>query len=188
MPDPAQRQAPRSGPGCHHGCSATEGRRPPCQALLRVWWYLRDQPSSTSQASAGFCFDTASSSRESGMTVCLVTKAAPAMIRPPLWDSKTWQNIGIMEREHPCRQGPDLLQDSPPSAPSPPLLWSPMGGFSGPEASPGTAPPGRQPLPRALRRGGIPLPKASVPYPGPPAIPRPAGRLGCPPTPAVLEL
>lgn len=30
MPDPAQHQAPRSGRGCHHGCSATEGRRPSC--------------------------------------------------------------------------------------------------------------------------------------------------------------
>lgn len=155
----------------------------PAQALLRVWWYLRDQPSSTSQASAGFCLDTASCSRESGMTVCLVTKAAPAMICPPLWDSETWQSTGIMEREHPCWQGSDLLQDSSPNAPSPPLLWSPMGGFSGPEASPGTAPPGRQLLPRALRRGGMPLPKASIPIPGPPA-----GRLGFPPTPAVPEL
>lgn len=148
----------------------------PAQTLLRVWWYLRDQPSSTSQASAGFCLDTASCSRESGMTVCLVTKAAPAMMCPPLWDSKTWQSIGIMEREHPCWQGSDLLQDSSPNAPSPPLLWSPMGGFSGPEASPGTAPPGHQPLPCALRRGGMPLPKASIPIPGPPVVPRPAGR------------
>lgn len=53
---PAQRHAVRSGPDCHHGCSATEGQKPlPTQAPLRVWWFLPDQPSTSGLG--GFCFD-----------------------------------------------------------------------------------------------------------------------------------